>query len=81
MNIRFSLIALLCAFLTLIQSPNYAFASDPSSIDALPTQFDIDSAIFIDDSPQHIEGAKLAGIEAFLLEKNQDVFELPFFRS
>ena len=50
MNIRFSLIALLCAFLTLIQSPNYAFASDPSSIDALPTQFDIDSAIFIDDS-------------------------------
>ncbi|WP_294671209.1 HAD family phosphatase [uncultured Fluviicola sp.] len=37
--------------------------------------------IFIDDSPQHIEGAKLAGIEAFLLEKNQDVFELPFFRS
>ena len=37
--------------------------------------------IFIDDSPQHIEGAKLAGIEAFLLEKGQDVFELPFFRS
>lgn len=35
--------------------------------------------IFIDDSPQHIEGAKSIGIEAFLLEKNQEVFELPFF--
>ena len=35
--------------------------------------------IFIDDSPQHIEGAKSFGIEAFLLGKNQEVFELPFF--
>lgn len=35
--------------------------------------------VFIDDSPQHVEGAKSAGIEAFLLEKNQEVFELPFF--
>ncbi|MGV3612822.1 MAG: HAD family hydrolase [Fluviicola sp.] len=37
--------------------------------------------IFIDDSPQHVEGAKFAGIEAVLLEKNQEVFELPFFRT
>lgn len=35
--------------------------------------------VFIDDSPQHIEGAKSVGIEAFLLEKNQEVFDLPFF--
>lgn len=35
--------------------------------------------IFIDDSPQHVEGAKSIGIEAILLEKNQEVFELPFF--
>jgi glucose-1-phosphatase len=42
---------------------------------------DPSKTIFIDDSPQHIEGAKLAGIEAFLLEKGQDVFELSFFRS
>jgi len=32
--------------------------------------------VFIDDSPQHIEGAKSAGIEAFLLEKNQEVSSL-----
>ncbi len=32
--------------------------------------------IFIDDSPQHVEGAKLAGIEAILLEKNQEVSSL-----
>ncbi len=32
--------------------------------------------IFIDDSPQHIEGAKSVGIEAFLLGKNQEVSSL-----
>lgn len=37
------------------------------------------TTIFIDDSPQHIEGAKSIGIEVVLLEKNQEVFELPFF--
>jgi len=36
--------------------------------------------LFIDDSPQHIEGAKLAGIETVLLGKNEEVFDLPFFR-
>ena len=35
--------------------------------------------LFIDDSPQHIEGARLAGIDAVFLEKGQEVFELPFF--
>ncbi|WP_343635600.1 HAD family phosphatase [Fluviicola sp.] len=35
--------------------------------------------LFIDDSPQHIEGAKAAGIEAILLGKNEEVFDLPFF--
>jgi len=35
--------------------------------------------IFIDDSPQHVEGAKNVGLDAFLLAKDQDVFELPFF--
>ena len=35
--------------------------------------------LFIDDSPQHVEGARLAGIEAFLLGKNEEVFDLPFF--
>jgi putative hydrolase of the HAD superfamily len=35
--------------------------------------------IFIDDSPQHIEGARSAGIESLLLAKNQEVSELPFF--
>ena len=34
---------------------------------------------FIDDSPQHVEGAKLAGLNALLLEKNQEVSELSFF--
>lgn len=32
--------------------------------------------VFIDDSPQHVEGAKSTGIEAFLLEKNQEVSSL-----
>jgi glucose-1-phosphatase len=32
--------------------------------------------IFIDDSPQHVEGAKSTGIEAFLLGKNQEVSSL-----
>ncbi|WP_341899974.1 HAD family phosphatase [Fluviicola taffensis] len=35
--------------------------------------------LFIDDSPQHVEGAKNAGLDALLLAKDQDVFELPFF--
>jgi putative hydrolase of the HAD superfamily len=37
---------------------------------------DPSKTIFIDDSPQHIEGAKSAGIEAFLLAKNQEVSSL-----
>jgi HAD superfamily hydrolase (TIGR01509 family) len=40
---------------------------------------DPSKTIFIDDSPQHVEGAKSVGIEAFLLEKNREVFDLPFF--
>jgi glucose-1-phosphatase len=32
--------------------------------------------VFIDDSPQHIEGAVSAGIEAFLLAKGQEVSSL-----
>lgn len=32
--------------------------------------------LFIDDSPQHIAGAKAAGIESVLLEKGRDVREL-----
>ncbi len=35
--------------------------------------------LFIDDSPQHVEGAKKTGIDAVLLEKNKEVFDLPFF--
>ncbi|MNK00360.1 Alpha-D-glucose-1-phosphate phosphatase YihX [compost metagenome] len=35
--------------------------------------------LFIDDSPQHIEGARLAGVDGLFLEKGQEVFELPFF--
>lgn len=37
---------------------------------------DTSKTIFIDDSPQHVEGAKLAGIEAILLGKNQEVSSL-----
>ncbi len=32
--------------------------------------------IFIDDSPQHVAGARLCGIEAVLLEKRSDIGEL-----
>lgn len=32
--------------------------------------------IFIDDSPQHVEGARAVGIEAVLLNKNQEVSSL-----
>lgn len=35
--------------------------------------------VFIDDSPQHVAGAKSIGLDAFLLEKDQEVFDLPFF--
>ncbi|MDR0802639.1 HAD family phosphatase [Fluviicola sp.] len=35
--------------------------------------------LFIDDSPQHVEGAKKAGLNAQLLGKNEEVFDLPFF--
>lgn len=34
------------------------------------------TTLFIDDSPQHVEGAKALGIHAILLEKNQDVSSL-----
>lgn len=32
-----------------------------------------EETLFIDDSPQHVEGARQAGIHAFLLEKNKEV--------
>lgn len=35
--------------------------------------------LFIDDSPQHVEGARSTGLNAILLEKNQEVSQLPFF--
>lgn len=41
---------------------------------------DPSKTLFIDDSPQHIEGARLAGLDALFLEKGQEVFELPFFQ-
>lgn len=37
---------------------------------------DPSKTIFIDDSPQHVEGAKIAGIQAVLLERNQEVSSL-----
>lgn len=45
------------------------------------TENNLDPAktVFIDDSPQHIAGAKSFGLDTFLLEKNQEVFDLPFF--
>lgn len=42
----------------------------------LENNLDPAKTVFIDDSPQHIEGAKSVGIEAFLLEKNQEVSTL-----
>lgn len=35
-----------------------------------------EEVLFIDDSPQHVEGAKQAGISSILLEKGKDVREL-----
>jgi len=35
-----------------------------------------EDTLFIDDSPQHIEGARKSGITAHLLEKNVDVVDL-----
>jgi putative hydrolase of the HAD superfamily len=32
--------------------------------------------LFIDDSPQHLEGAKKAGLKTFWLEKGQEVLDL-----
>jgi glucose-1-phosphatase len=32
--------------------------------------------LFIDDSPQHIEGAKQAGLQTFFLERGKDVIEI-----
>ncbi|MGY6561925.1 MAG: HAD-IA family hydrolase [Luteibaculaceae bacterium] len=32
--------------------------------------------IFVDDSAQHVEGAKLVGIKSFLLDKNEELEEL-----
>lgn len=32
-----------------------------------------ETTLFIDDSPQHLEGAKLAGLQTFLLEKGMEV--------
>jgi glucose-1-phosphatase len=40
---------------------------------------DPQKTLFIDDSPQHVKGAKDVGLNAVLLPKNQEVFELPFF--
>lgn len=39
-------------------------------------RLDPSKTLFIDDSPQHVEGAKKVGIEAILLGKNQDVSSL-----
>ncbi|WP_300663788.1 HAD family phosphatase [Fluviicola sp.] len=44
-------------------------------------KLDPSRTLFIDDSPQHVEGAKKTGIDAVLLERKQDVFDLPFFRA
>jgi putative hydrolase of the HAD superfamily len=35
-----------------------------------------DETIFIDDSPQHIEGAIKVGIQSYLLPKDKDVKDL-----
>lgn len=43
-------------------------------------QLDPAKTLFIDDSPQHVEGAKKAGLDALLLGKNEEVFDLPFFQ-
>jgi glucose-1-phosphatase len=50
----------------------FEFVCSENNLDPLKT-------LFIDDSPQHVEGAKNVGIDVILLEKNQEVFELPFF--
>jgi putative hydrolase of the HAD superfamily len=42
-------------------------------------QLNPENVLFVDDSPQHVEGAKSVGIDAILLQKNADVFSLPFF--
>lgn len=58
-----------------MRKPNaeiFEFVCSENSLDPAKT-------LFIDDSPQHVEGAKKAGIEAVLLEKNKEVFDLPFF--
>lgn len=47
----------------------FAFVCTENNLDPAKT-------IFIDDSPQHIEGAKAVGIQAILLGKNQDVSSL-----
>jgi putative hydrolase of the HAD superfamily len=35
-----------------------------------------ENTLFIDDSIQHIEGAKKAGIKTFHLEKNKSILDL-----
>ncbi|AEA43292.1 HAD family hydrolase [Fluviicola taffensis] len=50
----------------------FEFVCSENNLDPVKT-------LFIDDSPQHVEGAKSAGIEGLLLAKNQEVFDLPFF--
>jgi putative hydrolase of the HAD superfamily len=35
-----------------------------------------EETLFIDDSPQHVEGALTLGIKAMLLEKNNEVEDL-----
>lgn len=47
----------------------FAFVCTENNLDPAKT-------IFIDDSPQHVEGAKAVGIQAILLGKNQDVSSL-----
>ena len=37
---------------------------------------ELSETIFIDDGPQHIAGARTAGLTSYLLEKNQTLNEL-----
>ncbi|WP_430405719.1 HAD family hydrolase [Fluviicola sp.] len=54
---------------------------DSNMFEFVCTENNLDPAktLFIDDSPQHVEGARNIGVEAVLLGKDQEVFELPFF--
>lgn len=42
-------------------------------------QLNASETLFVDDTFQHLEGAKLAGIHTFLIDKNHSIFDIPNF--